>query len=591
MFCKSSRLFLPWAVNGLINPIAPEKVVQCLTALEALGIHVMSSKEIWDQVQQHQPQTINGCSISQYSTFIQELADNDIKPSTAIAPNGLGKFCRASSLYDHEDELFRSAFRMEHETRFLHNRIRQPKSLCDYWISIGLRSRGPTRVFNSEDYVQCVIAIQNRWQPSTSSQTQTFCKDAEKVAAYLHWDTPSLRQWPSSSWREIAKVRIFRIDNDFSEQPLYRRSRMSEKAIQHDHCSLLNIGRKGDIRIIWSQLPLLKHEPIEYVFGCIAARGRPTATTVFEHLKHMVSQCDQISNRDLIEYVKDIQASYTYLQENDEAAKRVSDIQETKIFFNVDTTEIDGISTIDLQQSLTAAKFLCLNSPVDAGIIKVSRKFLVPYEKLLKSLGCKSVVQPKSRALRPLSDRTESPMITTMKEILDLRDQRQLIDVVFEAEGREKPAHRIFLAAVSGYCRAQFSGEWGLILSSQAKIQIPDMRFATLSQMVDFAYTSKIDWPKVEDPADTDEVAKALDELLDLLQATDMWLLAILHIMTENEIIDNATIYIRPDNVESVREIAKDANALGLVGHCDTFVKDNASFVAAMRDAEEGVKV
>lgn len=590
VFCKTSKLLLPWVVRSLCNLISPAIVDRSSKELKSLGVYVVPPAEIWKRTQQYQPETLMNIPGSDYSAFVQELANNKIKPKTAIAPNGWGILCKASSLYDHKDEIFTSAFSTEYQTRFLHVEMQDCSALHDYWISLGLRSRGPTKVFNPEDYVQCAIAIQARWQPTEPCQPQTFCQDARKVAAYLHWDTPSLRKWPGSSWGEIAKVRMFRVDDDFSKQPLYRRSRMSEKALKHDHCSLLGIGIKQDVRIIWSQLPFLNHEPVEFVFGCIPGHCRPTAITVFEHLKYMVSQCNQMSNKDLTEYVKDIQASYTYLQENSESAGRVSDIQETKIFFNIDATELDGISATDLEQSLTSAKFLCLNSPVDAGIIKVSRKFLVPYEKLLKSLGCKSIVQPQNRAPRPSSDQT-SPLITAMTRILSLRDQRQLIDVVFEAEGCEKPAHRIFLAAVSEYCRAQFSGEWGLVLSRQAKIQIPDMTFATLSQMVDFAYTSKIDWPKVQDPGNNDEIAKALDELLDLLQATDMWLLGRLHTMTENEVIDNAKIYIRPDNVESVREIAKDANALGLVGHCDTFIKDNASFVAAMRDAEGGVKV
>ena len=586
-FCKTSKLLLPWVVKALDSLVSPEIVDMCLQALKALGVHVMPIAEIWSHTQQHQPRMLRDVTISEYSAFIQELADNKIfSLSTAIAPNGHGIFCKASSLYDHEDELFRSAFRLEQEARFLHRDMQQSTRLLKYWISLGLRSRRPNNIFCTEDYVQCAIAIQRRWQPNRSSQTLAFREDAEKVAAYLDWDKPSFREWPDFSWMKIAKVRMFCAEEDVSKQPGYRRNRMGEIALRQDHYSLLDIGSTHDVRILWSQFPLVKKQPAGFVLENLPRQGRPTAVTVFEHLKYMVSQCKQIDPDDLAEYVKDIQASYEYLQENSKFTTGISGIQASKIFFNTDTTDVDRISTIDLEKTLTSAKFLCLNSPVDAGIIKVSRKFLVPYEKLLRALGCKSVVQPTNRTPRPFPHQTESPLTTILKEVLSLRDEGQLIDVVFEAEGREKPAHRIFMAAVSDYCRAQFSGEWGLLLTRQAKIQIEDMSFMTLSQMVDFAYTSKIEWPRVQDPGNNDEIAMVLDELLDLLQATDMWFIQTLHTMTENTIIDNAAVYIRPDNVESVRDVAKEANASGLVSHCDTFIADNLSFVEAMRGQE-----
>ncbi len=585
-FCKSSKLLLPWVVEGVGKLVSPEKVDQCSVALKAMDVHVMSITETWSLAHKHQPTHIGNVSIAEYSAFIQELANNNIKPLIAIAPDGHGMFCKAPSLYDHRDEIFNSAFRIEHKTRFLHREMQNSSSLHEYWVSLGLRSRGPTKVFKPEDYVQCAFAIQARWSSNQSSQTPTFCEDAEKVAAYLLWDQPSLRNWPYQSWKEIALVSMFRVEDNVSKQRIYRQNRMKEVALKRDHCSLIYIGKRQDVRILWSQLPLLKKEPIPFVIERLPRHGRPTAATVFEHLKYMVSQCKQISNEDLPEYVKDIQASYEHLQEDSNFTTNISGIREANIFFNMDTTETDGLSTVDLERTLTSAKYLCLNSPVDAGVIKISRKFLVPYEKLLKALGCKSVVQPTFRAPRLSPHQTISPMTKAMKEIVSLRDQRQLIDVVFEAEAREKPAHRVFLAAVSEYCKAQFSGEWGLLLARQAKVKIEDMRFTTLSQMVDFAYTGTVDWPQVQDPGNNDEIAKKLDELLDLLQATDMWLLETLHTMTENKLIDDAATYVRPDNVESVRDIAKDANAPSLVSHCDAFIAGNPEFVEAARNQE-----
>ena len=67
------------------------------------------------------------------------------------------------------------------------------------------------------------------------------------------------------------------------------------------------------------------------------------------------------------------------------------------------------------------------------------------------------------------------------------------------------------------------------------------MIFTTRLQMIDFAYIDIVDWSQIHDFENNNEIAKKLNELLNLLQMTDMWLLEILHTMTENKIIKNVT--------------------------------------------------
>ena len=67
------------------------------------------------------------------------------------------------------------------------------------------------------------------------------------------------------------------------------------------------------------------------------------------------------------------------------------------------------------------------------------------------------------------------------------------------------------------------------------------MTFTTRSQMIDFAYIDIVNWSQIHDFENNDEIAKQLNELLNLLQTTNMWLLEILHTMTKNKIIENAT--------------------------------------------------
>lgn len=213
----------------------------------------------------------------------------------------------------------------------------------------------------------------------------------------------------------------------------------------------------------------------------------------------------------------------------------------------------------------------------------------MPYERLLKVLGCKSVIQPSPPA--PLPQGKAPPMAHSMVKIRRFRDQSQLTDVVFVAEGREKPAHKIFLAAVSEYCEAHFLGVWGRQLEHNAAIKIEEMSFSTLSSMVDFAYSGEFHGPKLKNAMDSDEIGDeiltVLTDLFDLLDGTNRWLLGSLHTMVEEFLLTSphSWTYIRPDTVEFVKERAERANASRLVTYCDAFKTANPGFVAD--DVEE----
>ena len=184
------------------------------------------------------------------------------------------------------------------------------------------------------------------------------------------------------------------------------------------------------------------------------------------------------------------------------------------------------------------------------------------------------------------SDSREGSLTAAMLEMRNLRDQDSLVDVVFEAEEKTQRAHRIVLAAVSEYCKGQFSGEWGRNLQYGATVKLENFSFRTLSQMVDFAYTGDFNWPELNDSHDNEEIQANLGMLLDLLDGTDRWLLGRLHAMTENFLtgVPYAAIYVRVDTVTFVRERAEGARAHRLVQYCDEFLKVNREFVTAVED-------
>ena len=207
-----------------------------------------------------------------------------------------------------------------------------------------------------------------------------------------------------------------------------------------------------------------------------------------------------------------------------------------------------------------------------------TRKFLAPYDGLFSALGCPAFSQPPPLPPRAASAMTNTTLGSKMNEF---RLVGELVDVCFEAEGVQMPAHKIVLAATSELCKSHFAGQWGQLTQNQEKLVIPFeyglRKVLTLSTMLDFAYGGRYVGPQLKNNEDTEEIADRLDEMLDLLVCADSWQMIGLRDQVEDFLTEqgNATIYRRADNVESVEEIAGKANATRLVRHCHDYMGRN----------------
>ncbi|XP_035698486.1 kelch-like protein 3 isoform X2 [Branchiostoma floridae] len=79
---------------------------------------------------------------------------------------------------------------------------------------------------------------------------------------------------------------------------------------------------------------------------------------------------------------------------------------------------------------------------------------------------------------------------TLLKRLDELRSEQYMVDVMLCAEGRDIPCHRLVLAAFSDYFHAMFNGAH--CESKKDKIEIGGVSAEALQQLVDYAYTSKI---------------------------------------------------------------------------------------------------
>ncbi|KAL8802700.1 MAG: hypothetical protein Q9182_003658 [Xanthomendoza sp. 2 TL-2023] len=573
LLCAHRAMLLPY-IRERDRFVNPELVKTYSSTLRLLGCTLMDIESIWNHLEPSLPQKLMPDQLEAYLDSIECLARHDWKPCSKIAPNGDGTLCSPSSLYDHKDDIFLAAFGKSPKSYFLHPDVWGKR---DYWINLGLGARSNSGSMSDSRFLQCITRIEARLV--CGSATDQDKQDAAKVSGYLCFYHPGLESWPASSWASIRRARIYQANADVSSEPAYRQAQMRLIANKVGPYSIQYAASKAHIRVVWSQRPLLKDPPNALVYKHV---GPPLPMSVYDHLHFLIKIRNTVSSQELSEYLKDLQATYSVLQDWPGTAS-IPNIRDDKIWLNLPTTDLTSISPSQLDGALRSAKSLCLKAPLDTHVMERAKNFLIPYESLLCKLGCKAISQPARSKSVPRSN--DIRMIDkSLTVIRSMRKEQNLVDVVFEAEGLQISAHKIFLAAASDYCRIQFLGDWGRLLGLKPTICIEDLTAKTLQYIVDFAYTGEVTWPILDNAEDFDEVADKLDELLDLLRGADMWLMEALHDLTERHLLENSETYVRPDNVDSVKELAEVARAKHLVKHCEEFILNNAEFVQDCRD-------
>lgn len=353
-FCGHTELLLPW-VNNLTSFVSPKLVNSNRQALSKLHIVSLTAQQTWDLIKADLPTNVKvKASRERYLEMIQHLAAHGVRPSGKVAPDGASVLCEVHSLYDHQDGIFKAAFRDQENIRFLHVDFRAA-SLNTFWLSGGLRARPPTGAMIPEHFLECALAINRRWDPANT--TQMFEEDARTVSEYLQFDRQEFRSW--SNWAQISRTQIFRVRDVSPNESSYRRTRMQR---EKTHCALEEAGNLDHVRIAWSQTNFLQNPPCSYVYQRLPRGGNPPAAKVYEHLLILMAIIEEVTQYDLSEYLRDVQACYEHLQNELEVTKLIPGIHLARVWLNLDTTQVELVPK-DSLQCPTSAKLLCLNCP------------------------------------------------------------------------------------------------------------------------------------------------------------------------------------------------------------------------------------
>lgn len=486
------------------------------------------------------------------------LSETDVCSRYPIGVDGNGKFCMLDSLYASDVPVFMAAFRDLEKTRFLHPDYRD--------IEIWQRST-IQRTVTEDRYLASARSIQRR---ATEGQTgdHDLIRDAEEVFNYLTWDTPEIRQWTSITWRDLSKIAFAPIRTVSIKNPEHRRSRMHELSGDTKLTTFVDGILADYVDIAWSQCPILDNQPSSFVLSKIPTRGIPSPNNVLSHLVFLSNNRHKVAKAQILDYVKDIKASYMHLLRQPMSYEGIrTTLGADNIWFNAEVEDISSMSTEEFQESWTNSSSLCLGLEYDSLPLQKVRSFLTPFQELLGHFGVRKLKGPAILAQVPRIADHSSLVLSGFRR---LRAEGRSFDVKLVVQSQVFQAHWALLSAVSIYWDRMFVS--GMIEMRTRTVELPEMRPKIVSMLLDYIYSGQI--PTIGRSAD---VSNDLEDLIDLLYGADIWGLDDLKTILGHTLCDKH--WIRPETVRIVLHCAEEVRATILIRVCRQYILENDEIV------------
>lgn len=475
------------------------------------------------------------------------------------ACNGVGVLHYPCQLFDHEDIIFMAAFRNKPE-RFL---LKDTQNDREFWASVGLSQRKAGKI-STDDYVLCLRTMQMRLETAVSLfSSPQLISDAEIVLGPLTQDSYVLVDFKEADWATVGNEAVFLARTIFEDHPVYRRETMAAIVTTTATLRLSNAIQEQYIPVCWSQTPFPKNAPQPWTFSKIPSAGKPPINMVWKHLEHLRSTVGNLGQEAVSDFLADVYATYTYLQSSLEDSDQSLWPYGSAVWLNLET-EANSVSLGELKSSWSSIDYLVLSSPCDYPPIMRIKNSLMPYEMLLRRLGCQQVIRPN------IEPPDAGPSRSISSSLARLRREEKMLDITFIVEGKEVRAHKVVMAAASEFFQTQFNGNW----PSNNRIPL-EFSHKTLSVVIDFAYTDVFDWTSMQvaqqEQSNEEIIADKRDVLLDILDAANYFLMSDLKSQVEDQIRCSRD-FMRIDDVLDMRKRALEARADKLLAACDAFL-------------------
>lgn len=567
----NSGLLVPW-MSGYQRFIEPRTLSSNLPVLRGLSVYEVPVIDLLSKmILPNLPTELR--DVDSYRNFIKAIPQisnwrNSLLElrQSRLAPNRAKKLRAACEMFDHEDEIFTSAFRNEQNDVFL---LRELEEQRGFWLELRLKHRDINGQFEPDDYILCLTRMGSRLE-TCKDQTlyADIVADAGIVLVPLTTPSTALDRFSNRHWSTIVEKATFPAMIRFGNQLPHRRETMTLVAAAIPLLQLSDIIGSQYMSVCWSQISFPAFEPTVTTLAKIPSKGKPTTSMTWRHLKHLADSMESLAEDVVRAFLSDLYDTYDYLQDSwEDSRESFTAFQGEKVWFNLELTDRSLVRKTDLESCRCGIENLILESSCDTKNLKSVRQGLIPYQRLLKALGCKSIVYPSV-------EQTETRSSKLLSTSLDrLRREEKLLDVILEGEGGNIRAHKVVLAAASGHFARHFKDHW----SNNDIINLKPFSHSTLSVVVDFAYTDAFVWEsmQVHDNDQDDVVADKLDDLLDLLVAANYLDMPDLLAQVEDQILIPAKKFIREPNVLDVLQRASEARARRVEAYCTRFYEGN----------------
>ncbi|TFY51660.1 hypothetical protein EVG20_g10897, partial [Dentipellis fragilis] len=339
------------------------------------------------------------------------------------------------------------------------------------------------------------------------------------------------------------------------------------------------ILRPGLESVAWSQRGLFTSAPNERLLLADLHLGIPTVREVVEHLCVLARIAhDHTGSAPLL---ADIKATYDWLSKStndpDTALTLVQEFTSrphARLFLNIDRAA-------DAWTWRSAHELFFGIEDADAAGVYGVRALLAPFAPLLRAVGVKDG-SPLTDYARAEASPAEEQLGALRAGFAALRRERVLVDVVLVAAedgepGRRFEAHRVVLAAASGYFRDMFRGDFDDLRRGETRV---DKSASCLECALDFIYAGTLSRPKAAEP----HSEAWYDVLVELLSLSDFWQMQALCDAVQNALLD----YIALTTWDDLRRRAEEVKALSaavLLGACRRFEEERGDAIATIRGA------
>ena len=494
--------------------------------------------------------------------------DNDICPRDA------------HEIFDHEDEIFVAAFRDNNRGKFIHPDLKKYRKL---WIALGMQHNRDSKIGVS-NYEKCLQELEKRVAQHLVTPDANLERDTLVILDPLISSSSATQEFTADDWAIVAKCAVFRSQADVSDELQHRQNIMTGVATSKPVMNLNNIISHDYATVCWTQVPFPINHPTKAVLRHFG-NGKPSTLTVWHHLLRLKEISAGLGQSEINGFLSDLQDTYKFLRDNFHLSTIPQEAKDQPLWLNLDSFEGTLMTLWNVQSEWRGVRELVLSSSYDSGPIKAVKGGLRRFDELLLRMGCRRLAFPIIEASTLQADQRSASVSQGFRE---MRRAGELLDIVYQSEGRVVKAHSQLLASISKMCRVKFSGRWGTEntvvyekFDKNGNVNADFLSFHTLSVMINHAYEDEVDWAEMQlsDTDDEETKDRKLDMLLDLHKGADCWDIPVLGSKVEATILNAAREFIRISNVYDVMDRAEEVRAMKIVEYCDSFIKVNQEVV------------